>query len=99
MILFGSVDIKTLATKRHKIYKKLFLQQLFRVAASAVGDLCTCEHARELFNAAGIIEPANADLGSSLRRLFLHHEMTVSKARNLRLVRDAQHLIRLRELL
>jgi hypothetical protein len=67
------------------------------VAAGAVGDLGAGEHARQLFNAAGFIEPSDAHLRPALQRFFLHDEMTISKPRYLRLVRHAQHLIRLRK--
>src|SRR6185369_10960440 len=69
------------------------------MTTSAISDLRACKHAREFFNAAGLVEFSDTDLRASLQRFFLHDEMAVCKARDLRLVRDTQHLVRLRELL
>jgi hypothetical protein len=77
----------------------LMLQQFFRVATGALGDLGAGEHTRELFNAACFIEASDANLRPALQGLLLHDEMAVGKARDLWLVRDAQHLVCLRELL
>ncbi len=114
MTLFGSVLIERLSSQRRKgakdqaknfaslrLWRKLplFFQQLLRVPAGAVGDLGAGEHARHLLDAARLIELTDAHLRAALQSLFLHHQMAVGKARNLRLVRDTQYLVRLRKLL
>src|SRR6185369_3133610 len=70
-----------------------------RVFSCALCNLSSSQHPSYFFNAPRFIKPPDTDLRSPFQRLFLHHEMTVSEPRDLRLVRYAQHLIRLRELL
>jgi hypothetical protein len=70
------------------------LQQLACVAAGAVGDLGARQHTRDFFDASGAIEFIDIDERAAVVRFFLHDEMIVCEARDLRLMRHAQDLIR-----
>src|ERR1043166_8029922 len=73
------------------------LQHLARVAARGLCDLRACEHARDLLDAAAAVELFDADLRAPARAALADEQVCVGEARDLRLVRDAEHLIGARE--
>src|ERR1051325_11997157 len=79
--------------------KFLTFQKFPSVPARAVGDFGAGEHARDFLDATGFVEASDAHLRAAFRRFFLYDQMTVREARDLRLVRHAQNLVRLRKLL
>ena len=67
------------------------------MAAGAVGDLFAGEQARHLLDAAATVEMLGVRCGAAPDNLLLYEQMAVGKARDLRLVCHAQHLIGLRK--
>src|SRR5205085_8759022 len=74
-----------------------YLQQLAGVAAGAFGDLGAGQHAGDLFDAAPAVEALQAHFRVAGDGLLAHQQVRVGEARDLRLVRHAQHLVGLRE--
>src|SRR5438046_391130 len=73
------------------------LQHLSRVAARGLRDLRAGEHARDLLDLPAAVEARDADLGAPAALLLVNEQVRVREARDLRLVRHAEHLVGARE--
>src|SRR5215203_5101928 len=62
------------------------------------GNFFTREHSGDLFDTIGFSKLPYADRRFVSTQTFLHREVPVRERRNLRLMRDTQNLLRLREL-
>src|SRR3990167_7099787 len=66
------------------------LQQLRGVLEHGVGDLAAAQHARQFGDALASFQVLDARDGPPVLLDFFHAEVVMSKARNLRQVRDAE---------
>src|ERR1043165_271906 len=73
------------------------LQHLARVAARGLCDLGPGKHARDLFDSAATIKLFDADLSAPARAVLADEQVCVREARDLRLMRHAEHLVCARE--
>src|ERR1700682_2382345 len=69
------------------------------MAAGAVGVFGAGEHAGDLFDATATVEFGNTHCRSTRDDCFFHEQVTIGKAGDLRLVRNAEDLICFRQLL
>ena len=83
---------------RGKTGLTLVLQHLARMAAGDVGYLGAGEHSRYFLNPRATIQIFHVYFSSPADCFLFYEQMAVGKAGNLRLVSDAENLIRLRQL-
>ena len=68
------------------------------MAAGCLRYLGACQHAGDLFDAALAVKSLDFDLCAVFDYLLAHEQVRVGEPRDLRLMRDAEDLIRLRQL-
>src|SRR5262249_11715476 len=73
-------------------------EQFAGMFASGLGNGLTGQHAGDLLDALRAIEFAKRDLGPTAVNELIHHKMLVGERRDLRLMCNAQHLLRAAEL-
>src|SRR5438067_13533060 len=85
--IFFSIEIKDSSCLEH----------LSGVAARSLCDVCAGEHSRDLFDAGAGAEFLDPDLCLIPDDLFLHEQVAIGEACDLRLMCDTENLIRLRK--
>jgi hypothetical protein len=69
----------------------------FGVLPRRIGDFLACEHSGDFFDLFVFAQAPDRNFRPIFRRLFVDEIMLVGKRRDLRLVRDAQNLLRFGE--